>query len=45
MIIDEALEIARKFSGESSVEFVNGVLDGVRKKLSSNSPLAEPPQP
>lgn len=44
VIIDEALEIARKFSGESSVEFVNGILDGVRKKLSSNVPPAEPPQ-
>jgi transcription antitermination protein NusB len=33
VVIDEALEIARKFSGENSVEFVNGILDGVRKKL------------
>ncbi|MGE5325771.1 MAG: transcription antitermination factor NusB [Deltaproteobacteria bacterium] len=44
VVIDEALEIARKFSGESSVEFVNGILDGVRKKLSSNGPPAEPTQ-
>jgi len=29
--IDEALELARKFSGEESVHFVNGVLDAVRK--------------
>ena len=33
VVINEALEIARRFSGEDSVEFVNGVLDGIRKKL------------
>jgi N utilization substance protein B len=32
-VINEALEIARRFSGEDSVEFVNGVLDGIRKNL------------
>jgi len=33
VIINEALEIARRFSGEGSVEFVNGVLDGILKSL------------
>jgi transcription antitermination protein NusB len=33
VVIDEALEIARRFSGEGSVEFVNGVLDAIRKSL------------
>ena len=32
--IDEALELARKFSGEESVQFVNGVLDAVRREMS-----------
>ncbi len=32
-VINEALEVARRFSGEGSVEFVNGILDGVLKKL------------
>jgi transcription antitermination protein NusB len=32
-VINEALEIARRFSGDGSVEFVNGILDAVRKKL------------
>jgi len=32
--IDEALELARKFSNEESVQFVNGVLDAVRRELS-----------
>lgn len=33
VVINEALEIARRFSGEGSVEFVNGILDGIRKTL------------
>ena len=33
VVINEALEIARRFSGEDSAEFVNGVLDGVHKAL------------
>jgi len=32
-VINEALEIARRFSTVDSVDFVNGVLDGIRKKL------------
>jgi len=31
--IDEALELARKFSNEESVQFVNGVLDAVHRDL------------
>jgi N utilization substance protein B len=34
VIIDEALELARRFSGDDSVPFINGVLDAVRKQLS-----------
>ena len=30
--IDEALELARKFSGEESVQFINGVLDAVHRE-------------
>jgi N utilization substance protein B len=33
VIINEALELARAYSGEGAVAFVNGVLDGVRKEL------------
>lgn len=33
VIIDEALELARKFSGNESVGFVNGVLDAVSGAL------------
>jgi N utilization substance protein B len=31
--IDEALELARKFSNEESVQFVNGVLDAIRREV------------
>jgi N utilization substance protein B len=31
VVIDEALELARQFSGEESVAFINGVLDAVRR--------------
>lgn len=33
VIINEALELARTFSGDEAVRFVNGVLDGVRRRL------------
>lgn len=33
VVINEALELARRFSGEESVGFVNGILDAVRKTL------------
>jgi N utilization substance protein B len=32
VVIDEALELARQFSGEESVSFINGVLDAVNKE-------------
>jgi N utilization substance protein B len=35
VIIDEALELARRFAGEESVHFVNGVLDAVRRELTA----------
>ncbi|MCC6858036.1 MAG: transcription antitermination factor NusB [Bryobacterales bacterium] len=33
VVIDEALELARRFSSEESVHFINAVLDAVRKDL------------
>jgi N utilization substance protein B len=33
VVINEALELARAYSGEEAVVFVNGVLDGVRKEI------------
>jgi N utilization substance protein B len=33
VVVNEALELARTFSADESVKFVNGVLDGIRKSL------------
>jgi N utilization substance protein B len=33
IVIDEAIEIAKRYSGQDSAMFVNGVLDAVRKRL------------
>ena len=41
VVIDEALELARQFSGDESVSFVNGVLDAVhRSDQPENGPAA-----
>jgi N utilization substance protein B len=36
IIINEALEIARRYSGPESVSFLNGVLDAMAKELIKN---------
>jgi N utilization substance protein B len=38
VVIDEALELARQFSGEESVSFINGVLDAVNKENQARVP-------
>ncbi len=32
IIIDEALELARQFSGDESMSFINGLLDAIRRQ-------------
>ena len=32
IVIDEALELARQFSGDEAVSFINGILDAVRRE-------------
>jgi N utilization substance protein B len=42
VVINEAIEIARKYSGDEAATFVNGILDGARKKLEkAKKPLKE----
>lgn len=41
VVINEALELARTFSGEEAVPFINGVLDAVRRSLDRTT-SAEP---
>ena len=33
VVINEALELAKTFSGDTSAKFINGILDAVKKKL------------
>lgn len=35
VVIDEAVELARRFGGEESGGFVNGILDAIRKRVAS----------
>jgi len=35
VVINEAIELAKKFSTDKSSAFVNGVLDAIRKKINS----------
>ncbi|MGH9676322.1 MAG: transcription antitermination factor NusB [Candidatus Acidiferrum sp.] len=36
VVIDEALEIARKYSSPESVQFINGVLDSVGEEITAS---------
>jgi transcription antitermination protein NusB len=38
VVLNEAVELAKKFSGEESAPFVNGILDAVRKSLIAEKP-------
>lgn len=44
VILNEAIELAKKFSGDQSPRFVNGVLDAIHKtlRLSSDSSRSKP---
>src|SRR5215510_3106779 len=33
VVIDEAIEVAKRYGGEESGQFVNGILDALRKRL------------
>jgi N utilization substance protein B len=45
VIINEAIEIARKFSSPESAQFINGVLDSVAKELEGRTASAASRQP
>ena len=40
VVIDEAIELAKTFSGEQSAGFVNGVLDSVRREIADRQEQA-----
>jgi len=37
VVLDEALELARSFSGDDAVRFINGVLDGILHSLGTRA--------
>jgi transcription antitermination protein NusB len=43
VIIDEALELARRFSNDEAVQFVNGVLDAANKEIAAGNRTAAKP--
>jgi transcription antitermination protein NusB len=42
VVINEALEIARKFSSPESVQFINGVLDSIARELEGEASGSKP---
>jgi N utilization substance protein B len=38
VVIDEAIEVAKRFGGEDSGQFVNGILDALRKRIELTVP-------
>jgi len=45
VVIDEAVELSKRFSGEEAGSFVNGVLDGMREKVEGDSAVVPPEEP
>ena len=43
VVINEALEVARKFSTHESILFINGILDSIRKEQEGQDPSAKKP--
>jgi transcription antitermination protein NusB len=41
VVIDEAIELARAYSGDDATRFVNGVLDGVFRRLKEEGKVIE----
>jgi N utilization substance protein B len=41
VVISEAIELARAYSGEDAAKFVNGVLDGAYRRLKEEGVVVE----
>ena len=41
VVINEALELARTFSTEDSVKFINGMLDAIKRRIEADRSVAE----
>ncbi len=45
VVIDEGIEIARRYATEDSAKFINGVLDRIAKTVGAEKTRAEPKAP
>jgi N utilization substance protein B len=41
VVMSEAIELARSYSGEEAAKFVNGVLDGAYRRLKDEGKIAD----
>ncbi|MCJ7611028.1 MAG: transcription antitermination factor NusB [Candidatus Aminicenantes bacterium] len=41
VVINEAIEIAKRYGGQEAAVFINGVLDGIRKSIKGFEPVVE----
>ncbi len=41
VVINEAIEIAKRYDGQEAAVFINGVLDGIRKSIRGSEPEVE----
>jgi N utilization substance protein B len=45
VVLDEAIEVGKKYGSEQSGSFINGILDAVRKRIARGEvPSAQPPR-
>lgn len=44
VVLNEAIELARRFSSEDAVRFINGVLDGVKRAMEAGGGTAPDPK-
>ena len=42
VVINEAIEIAKRFSSQEAPQFINGILDGIRKEVEGQGPESLP---
>jgi N utilization substance protein B len=41
VVINEAIEVAKRFSTEESTQFVNGILDNIRKRIETDDKIKQ----
>ena len=44
VVINEAIEIARRFSTQESPQFINGILDSIKKEIEEQEARSQKPE-